>query len=144
MIALCWKWGGGGWTHLKFVKCSWVINKKKFKKKLMIKTWNFFLGRLYLRKGRGETRICKIYDSPCLPEAEAMFAINADGIGDAKDWTCRVTFPKSPTECVIQYTTDKTQPPWCTGFIQVAADLQDRSVQRHGELKHFLELSCIL
>lgn len=43
--------------------------------------------RLYLRKGRGETRICKIYDSPCLPESEAMFAINADGIGDAKDWT---------------------------------------------------------
>jgi len=41
--------------------------------------------RLYLRKGRGETRICKIYDSPCLPESEAMFAINADGIGDAKD-----------------------------------------------------------
>lgn len=41
--------------------------------------------RLYLRKGRGETRICKIYDSPCLPEAEAMFAINTDGIGDAKD-----------------------------------------------------------
>ncbi|XP_059471236.1 DNA repair protein RAD51 homolog A [Neocloeon triangulifer] len=41
--------------------------------------------RLYLRKGRGETRICKIYDSPCLPEAEATFAINADGIGDAKE-----------------------------------------------------------
>lgn len=41
--------------------------------------------RLYLRKGRGETRICKIYDSPCLPEAEAMFAINPDGIGDSKD-----------------------------------------------------------
>ncbi|XP_077998308.1 DNA repair protein RAD51 homolog A [Glandiceps talaboti] len=41
--------------------------------------------RLYLRKGRGETRICKIYDSPCLPEAEAMFAILADGVGDAKD-----------------------------------------------------------
>ena len=45
----------------------------------------FFSFRLYLRKGRGETRICKIYDSPCLPEAEAMFAINPDGIGDAKD-----------------------------------------------------------
>lgn len=41
--------------------------------------------RLYLRKGRGETRICKIYDSPCLPESEAMFAINTDGIGDSKD-----------------------------------------------------------
>lgn len=41
--------------------------------------------RLYLRKGRAETRICKIYDSPCLPEAEAVFAINADGIGDPKE-----------------------------------------------------------
>ncbi len=36
--------------------------------------------RLYLRKGRGEQRICKIYDSPCLPEAEAVFAIYPDGI----------------------------------------------------------------
>jgi len=41
--------------------------------------------RLYLRKGRGETRICKIYDSPTLPEAEATFAIAEDGIADAKD-----------------------------------------------------------
>lgn len=48
-------------------------------------TFTDIASRLYLRKGRGETRICKIYDSPCLPEAEAMFAINADGIGDAKD-----------------------------------------------------------
>lgn len=41
--------------------------------------------RLYLRKGRGETRICKIYDSPCLPESEATFAILPDGIGDSKE-----------------------------------------------------------
>ena len=41
--------------------------------------------RLYFRKGRGETRICKIYDSPCLPEAEAVFAIAPEGITDAKD-----------------------------------------------------------
>ena len=41
--------------------------------------------RLMLRKGKGETRVCKIYDSPCLPESEAMFAINSDGIGDQKD-----------------------------------------------------------
>ncbi|XP_050305516.1 DNA repair protein RAD51 homolog 1 [Anthonomus grandis grandis] len=41
--------------------------------------------RLYLRKGRGETRMCKIYDSPCLPEAEAMFAINPDGVGDPRE-----------------------------------------------------------
>lgn len=41
--------------------------------------------RLYLRKGRGENRVCKIYDSPCLPESEAMFSIGADGINDAKE-----------------------------------------------------------
>jgi DNA repair protein RAD51 len=41
--------------------------------------------RLSLRKGRGEQRICKIYDSPCLPEGEATFAINADGVGDVRD-----------------------------------------------------------
>lgn len=41
--------------------------------------------RLYLRKGRGETRICKIYDSPCLPESEAIFAITIHGIDDAAD-----------------------------------------------------------
>jgi DNA repair protein RAD51 len=31
--------------------------------------------RLSLRKGRGASRVCKIVDSPCLPEAEAIFAI---------------------------------------------------------------------
>ncbi|XP_055850857.1 DNA repair protein RAD51 homolog 1 [Episyrphus balteatus] len=41
--------------------------------------------RLYLRKGRGDTRICKIYDSPCLPESEAMFTIQGDGIGDVQE-----------------------------------------------------------
>jgi DNA repair protein RAD51 len=38
--------------------------------------------RLSLKKGRGETRICKIYDSPCLPEADCMFAITEEGISD--------------------------------------------------------------
>lgn len=41
--------------------------------------------RLYLRKGRGDNRVCKIYDSPCLPETEAMFAISAEGVTDAKE-----------------------------------------------------------
>ncbi|XP_026760612.1 DNA repair protein RAD51 homolog A [Galleria mellonella] len=41
--------------------------------------------RLYLRKGRGDNRVCKIYDSPCLPETEAMFAISTEGITDAKE-----------------------------------------------------------
>lgn len=41
--------------------------------------------RLYLRKGRGDNRICKIYDSPCLPEGEATFCISNEGISDAKD-----------------------------------------------------------
>lgn len=41
--------------------------------------------RLFLRKGRANTRICKIYDSPNLPESEAMFAIHESGIGDADE-----------------------------------------------------------
>jgi DNA repair protein RAD51 len=41
--------------------------------------------RLSMRKGRGESRICKVYDSPCLPEGEAVFAITNDGIDDFKD-----------------------------------------------------------
>jgi hypothetical protein len=32
--------------------------------------------RLYLRKGRGETRICKIWDSPSVPEGEASTAFH--------------------------------------------------------------------
>ena len=41
--------------------------------------------RLFLRKGKGDQRICKIYDSPCLPESEATFQISTGGIIDAKD-----------------------------------------------------------
>lgn len=40
--------------------------------------------RLYFKKGKGENRTCKIYDSPCLPEGEATFAITTSGIADAK------------------------------------------------------------
>jgi len=39
--------------------------------------------RLSLRKGKAEQRICKIYDSPSLPESEATFSIMPDGIRDA-------------------------------------------------------------
>ncbi|NXR99406.1 DMC1 protein, partial [Oxylabes madagascariensis] len=41
--------------------------------------------RISLRKGRGELRIAKIYDSPEMPENEATFAITTGGIGDAKE-----------------------------------------------------------
>jgi len=41
--------------------------------------------RISLRKGRGETRIAKIYDSPDLPENEATFSITNGGLDDAKD-----------------------------------------------------------
>lgn len=41
--------------------------------------------RLSLKKSRGENRMCKIYDSPCLPESECMFAIKASGVSDASE-----------------------------------------------------------
>ena len=42
--------------------------------------------RLSLRKGRGESRVCKIFDSPNLPESEAIFAISKGGISDYDGW----------------------------------------------------------
>jgi len=41
--------------------------------------------RLRLRKGRGDNRICTIYDSPSLPESECQFSIGANGVDDPKD-----------------------------------------------------------
>ncbi|CAI7891789.1 unnamed protein product [Closterium sp. NIES-54] len=41
--------------------------------------------RLMFRKGKGEQRICKVIDSPNLPESEATFAIANGGVIDAKD-----------------------------------------------------------
>jgi len=41
--------------------------------------------RLYFKKGLGNTRICKIFDSPCLPESEAVFSITEEGIRDANE-----------------------------------------------------------
>lgn len=41
--------------------------------------------RLALRKGRGEQRICKIFDSPLFAEQEATFAISDGGVCDASD-----------------------------------------------------------
>jgi RecA/RadA recombinase len=43
--------------------------------------------RLQLKKARGNTRSCKIYDSPCLPEMETHFAILPSGIGDPEEET---------------------------------------------------------
>jgi len=41
--------------------------------------------RLRLRKGRGENRICTVFDSPTLPEADAQFAIGPKGICDVTE-----------------------------------------------------------
>lgn len=41
--------------------------------------------RLSLRKGRGEQRVCKIYDSPSLPEGDCTFEIYNGGIRNASE-----------------------------------------------------------
>lgn len=38
--------------------------------------------RLYLKKGRNETRIARVYDSPEVAEAEAVYSITSGGIAD--------------------------------------------------------------
>ena len=41
--------------------------------------------RLYLRKGKGDQRICKVYDSPMLPESEATYQLGEGGVSDPCD-----------------------------------------------------------
>ena len=60
------------------IGCSDYLNAKP-----MYESWG--VATQMLQKGRGENRICKVYDSPCLAEDEATFAIGAEGIKDATD-----------------------------------------------------------
>merc|ERR1719291_1091977 len=46
---------------------------------------HFSTTRLFLRKGRAEQRVAKIYDSPWLPEAESVFEIFAGGVRNGSD-----------------------------------------------------------
>ncbi len=39
--------------------------------------------RVYLRKSKGEKRIAKLIDSPCLPEGETIFLVKPEGVRDA-------------------------------------------------------------
>lgn len=41
--------------------------------------------RLYLKKGRGSMRTCKVYDSPCVPETEEVYELSEAGIIDATE-----------------------------------------------------------
>lgn len=41
--------------------------------------------RLYLKKGKGHCRKCKIYDSPCLPEQTCDFYLTEYGVSDGED-----------------------------------------------------------
>jgi DNA repair protein RAD51 len=41
--------------------------------------------RLWLRKGRGEERVCKVLACPCVAEQEACFQIALEGVTDVKD-----------------------------------------------------------
>jgi len=43
--------------------------------------------RCYLRKSKGERRICRLVDSPNLPEGEAIFRVCKDGIRDVDGMT---------------------------------------------------------
>jgi len=38
--------------------------------------------RIYLRKSKGEKRIARLVDSPCLPDGEAVFAVTSEGLKD--------------------------------------------------------------
>ncbi len=41
--------------------------------------------RLSLRKGKGDNRVCKIFDSPLLREDECIFTLSEGGVIDGND-----------------------------------------------------------
>ncbi|CAA9986923.1 meiotic recombination protein DMC1, putative [Plasmodium knowlesi strain H] len=41
--------------------------------------------RLSLRKGKGDQRVCKVYDAPNLPEVDCIFQLSEGGVIDATD-----------------------------------------------------------
>jgi meiotic recombination protein DMC1 len=41
--------------------------------------------RIMARKGRGDQRVLRVYDSPSMPEGEATIVLTKHGITDAKD-----------------------------------------------------------
>eukprot|EP01042_Synura_sphagnicola_P000955 gene955-1076_t len=41
--------------------------------------------RLKFKKGRGDNRVCQVYDSPTLPESECSFSVGNAGLDDPKD-----------------------------------------------------------
>lgn len=41
--------------------------------------------RILMKKGRDNNRICRLIDSPSMPEAEAMIQLSAGGITDVED-----------------------------------------------------------
>lgn len=46
---------------------------------------HFSTTRVFLRKGRAEQRVAKLYDSPWLPESESVFEIFAGGVRNGSD-----------------------------------------------------------
>ncbi len=42
--------------------------------------------RIYLRKSKGDKRIARMIDSPCLPEGEAVFRVGLEGIRDDEEF----------------------------------------------------------
>ena len=57
--------------------------------------------RLRLKKGRGTTRICKVVDSPCLPEGEASFGISEQGVVEATEYF-HLHYCEEILRCVFQ------------------------------------------
>lgn len=80
--------GGNIIAHASHTRSDWLAGLHPPHRPLLaltLATVPLHLYRLRLRKGRGENRVCQVYDSPSLPEAECQFSIGAAGIEEAKD-----------------------------------------------------------
>ncbi len=56
--------------------------------------------RVYLRKSKGEKRVARMIDSPCLPEGEAVFSVGKNGVGDDEEYLKNMEKPDGKKKVV--------------------------------------------
>ena len=88
---VCLRWNFGSWNNQAVVRgegdegarCAATSGEKKAVGGNIIAHISDW--RVQLRKGKGDQRIAKLIDSPCMPEGEAIFAISPGGVAHAMD-----------------------------------------------------------
>ena len=65
--------------------------------------------RIYLRKSKGEKRIARMIDSPCLPEGEAIFNVGLEGVKDDEEFLKSLEKPDGKKKVAVSVEEDQEE-----------------------------------